>query len=189
MLYIICIPEWSTCILLLTTYLMYSDWNHDCKPYKLNTLDLNNTETVTYHTLRPSQNGRHFADAIFECIFMNENVWISLKISLKFVLKVELTIFQHWFRWWLGDKPLSAHVMVNILTHISVTRPQWVKSRQFEFMNRRKRLTDIQWISPVMLTYLRSPSIWCCHYLPPGSLSTLGASESLSYSHVSFNLI
>ena len=36
---------------------------------------------------------------------------------------------------------------------------------------------------------LRLPRIWCCHYLPPGSLITLGASQSLSYSHVSFNLI
>ena len=25
-------------------------------------------------TLRPRQNGRHFADDIFKCIFMNENV-------------------------------------------------------------------------------------------------------------------
>ena len=33
------------------------------------------------------------------------------------------------------------------------------------------------------------PRIWCCHYFPPGSLYTLGASESLSYSHISFNLI
>ena len=36
---------------------------------------------------------------------------------------------------------------------------------------------------------LRWPRIWCYHYLPPGSLLTLGATESLSYSHVSFNLI
>ena len=36
---------------------------------------------------------------------------------------------------------------------------------------------------------LRKPRIWCCHYLPPGSLLTLGASESISHSHVSFNLI
>ena len=36
---------------------------------------------------------------------------------------------------------------------------------------------------------LHQPCIWCCHYLPPGSLITLGASESLSYIHVSFNLI
>ena len=39
-------------------------------------------------TLRPSQDGRHFADNIFECIFLNENIWTSLKISLKFVPKL-----------------------------------------------------------------------------------------------------
>ena len=30
-------------------------------------------------------NGRHFPDDIFKCIFVNENVLISIKISLKFV--------------------------------------------------------------------------------------------------------
>ena len=41
----------------------------------------------TYFFLRPRQNGRHFPDDIFKCIFFNENAWISIKISLKFVLK------------------------------------------------------------------------------------------------------
>ena len=31
------------------------------------------------------QNGRNFADDTFECIFVNENASISIKISLKFV--------------------------------------------------------------------------------------------------------
>ena len=35
--------------------------------------------------LRPRQNGRHFAYDIFKWIFLNENVWIPIKISLKFV--------------------------------------------------------------------------------------------------------
>ena len=39
------------------------------------------------NTLQPRQNGRHFPDDIFKCIFLNENVWISIKISLKFVPK------------------------------------------------------------------------------------------------------
>ena len=39
------------------------------------------------NTLRPRQNGRHFPDDIFKCIFLNENVWITIKISLKFVPK------------------------------------------------------------------------------------------------------
>ena len=37
------------------------------------------------NTLRPRQNGRHFADDILKCIFLNENVWIPIEISLKFV--------------------------------------------------------------------------------------------------------
>ena len=36
-------------------------------------------------TLRPRQNGRHFPDDIFKWIFLNENVWISINIPLKFV--------------------------------------------------------------------------------------------------------
>ena len=49
------------------------------------------------NTLRPRQNGRHFADDILKCIFLNENVSIAIKISLKFVPKGPI-IFQHWFR-------------------------------------------------------------------------------------------
>ena len=32
--------------------------------------------TVSFNTSRPRQNGRHFADDTFKCIFLNENVWI-----------------------------------------------------------------------------------------------------------------
>ena len=39
-----------------------------------------------FKTLRPRQNGRHFPEASFKCIFWNENVWISIAISLKFIL-------------------------------------------------------------------------------------------------------
>ena len=39
------------------------------------------------NTLRPRQNGCHFPDDIFKGIFLNENVLISIKISLKFVPK------------------------------------------------------------------------------------------------------
>ena len=39
------------------------------------------------NTLRPRQNGRRFADDTFKRIFVNENVRISIKISLLFVPK------------------------------------------------------------------------------------------------------
>ena len=43
------------------------------------------------NTLRPRQNGRHFPDDILKCIFLNEKVWISIEISLKFVPKGPIT--------------------------------------------------------------------------------------------------
>ena len=39
------------------------------------------------NTMRPEQNGRHFADDIMKCIFLYENCWILNESSLKFVRK------------------------------------------------------------------------------------------------------
>ena len=82
------------------------------------------------NSLRPRQNGRHFADDFFKRIFLNENVSISIKNSLKFVPGVliynipALVQIMAWRR--QGDKPLSEPMMISLLTHICVTRPQWV---------------------------------------------------------------
>ena len=84
------------------------------------------------NTLRPKQNGRHFTDDTFKCIFLNANMWISIKISLKFVPKdpinniPALVQIMAWRR--SGDKPLSEPMMFSLLTHICVTRPQWVNN-------------------------------------------------------------
>ena len=84
------------------------------------------------NTLEPRQNGRQFPEDIFKCIFQNENVWISLDISLKFVPKVQINIMPvlvqiiAWRR--PGDKPLSEPIVVNQLTHISVIRSQCVNT-------------------------------------------------------------
>ena len=62
-------------------------------------------------SLRPRQNGRRFADDTFKRIFLNEIVWISIKISLKFVPRVPinnipaLVQIMAWRR--PGGKPLS----------------------------------------------------------------------------------
>ena len=47
----------------------------------------NKSVVLNFNTLRPRQNGRRFADDTFKRIFLNENVRISIKISLKFVPK------------------------------------------------------------------------------------------------------
>ena len=65
----------------------------------------------TLNTLRPRQNGRRFADDTFKRIFLNENVRILIKISLKFVTNgpinnnPALVQIMAWRR--SGDKPLS----------------------------------------------------------------------------------
>ena len=88
-----------------------------------------------FNTLRPRQNGRHVPDDIFKRIFLNENVIISIKISLKFVPKSQITNnlslvqIMAWRR--SGDKPLSEPMMVSLVTHICVTRPQWVNANKF----------------------------------------------------------
>ena len=70
------------------------------------------------------------ADYIFKCIFFNENVWISIKISLDFLPKgpidnkpalVQVMAWRH-----PGHKPLSETMLVSLLMHICFTRAQWV---------------------------------------------------------------
>ena len=86
-----------------------------CQPWHraINTLN-----RWPFNTLRPRQDGRHFADDIFKCIFVNENVCISINISLKFIPKgpidniPALVEIMAWRR--LGDKPLSEPMMVRL---------------------------------------------------------------------------
>ena len=93
---------------------------------------LNRSGFITFiNTLRPKKNYCRFADDTFKRIFLNENVRISIKISLKFVYEGPinnnraLVQIIAWHR--SGDKPLSEPMMVSLQTHICVTRPQWVK--------------------------------------------------------------
>ena len=103
-----------------------------------------------FNTLRPRQNGCRFANDTFKHIFLNENVKISIKISLKFVPKgpinnipalVQITAWRR-----SGDKPLSEAMMVSLLTHICVTRPQWVNRSIWWYSKRYVSLLDcITW--------------------------------------------
>ena len=95
-----------------------------------------------FNTLRPRKNGRHFPNDIFKWIFLKENVWISIKInSLKFLPRgpisniPALVQIMAWRR--PGDKPLSKPMTVSLLTHICVTRPQWVNIKMLSSQNRR----------------------------------------------------
>ena len=93
--------------------------------FKINHDDVN--------TLRLKQNGRHFTDGVFKCIFLNKKFCIPIHISLNFVPnKVQFNNIQllvQIMAWGQpGDKPLSEPMMFSILTHICIIRPQWVYS-------------------------------------------------------------
>ena len=88
------------------------------------------SRVLIFHSRLPV-NGRHYPDDINKCIFLNENVWISIKIPVKFVPKGPISnipaLFQimAWRR--PGDKPLSETMVVTLLTDICIARRQWVK--------------------------------------------------------------
>ena len=80
-------------------------------------------ELNSVNKLRLRQSGRHFAEDIFQHIFVYENAWISIKTSFKFVPKGQINVIlalvqiMAWCR--SGDKPLFE----------PMTLPQWFKTR------------------------------------------------------------
>ena len=97
-------------------------------------IQMNNTngykDALSQNTLRLRQYSHHFTDDTFKLIFFNENVRIWKKISLRFVPKGPinniLALVQVMACCWPGNKPLSEPMIVWLLIHICVTRPQWV---------------------------------------------------------------
>ena len=84
------------------------------------------TLTGRFNTLRPRQNGCHFSDDIFKWIFLNENVWISINISLKFVPRGPINNIpiysdqasSHYLnQWWLDYPRIYASLGLTELTH------------------------------------------------------------------------
>ena len=128
----------------------------------------------SFKSLRLKQNGHHFANNTFNCL--SENVWIPIKIWLKFVPKgpinniPALVQIMAWRR--PGDKSLSEPMMVGLLTHICITRPQWVNTG-WVIPNRESPLNAVLylmenetlWIFQGNLFVYSLPFyviLWCC---------------------------
>ena len=73
--------------------------------------------TTKINSSPPGQNGRHFTDDNFKCIFMNEKFCILIPISLKFVPKGlidNMSALVQVMAWCLtGDKPIPEPVMTH----------------------------------------------------------------------------
>ena len=75
-----------------------------------------NQDWRNIYSSRPGLTGRHFADDIFKCIFMNEKFCILILISLKFVPKGPIdnkpALVQVMDWCWTGDKPLPEPMLI-----------------------------------------------------------------------------
>ena len=89
-----------------------------------NNYKANNGILLVEHIETETKLSPFFADDISKCILLNQNVWISLKISRKFVPKDRINNIpalvqtMAWRR--LGDKPLFEARMVSL--------PHWVNN-------------------------------------------------------------
>ena len=101
-------------------------------------MDMNFTGTLSSNEMQChdlTHWGRDKMAAIFQTTFSNAFSWMKMHKfrSLKFVPRgpmnniPALVLIMAWRR--PGDKPLSEPMMASLLTHIWVTRPQWVKER------------------------------------------------------------
>ena len=146
------------------------------------------------NTLRPRQNGRHFADAIFKCIFLNEHAWMPIKIALKFVPQGPInnipTLVQimAWHR--PGNKPLLWPMMVRLPMHICVTRPQWVNEKETKSLANAmelKYITSYMHILSILfcfvLLWFETSQIYPC---PSGLLNTLRLRKKATFSQTHF---
>ena len=162
-------------------------------------------QAIIGNSLTPVQNGSHFTDDTFSCIFVNEKSYIFIKISLKIVPKGQidnnpaLVHIMAWRR--IGDKPLSESMLTRFT---DAYRGRWVNSlapgrfkcnfkEQFFKLNLVIHSCDINWRIALRWLQLdptddKSTSVqvmaWCrqaaSHYLSQCRLSSL-----LSYSIIS----
>ena len=81
---------------------------------------------VTRATLRPRQYGCHFADDIFECIFLNENQYCFISKSAGFFPKDSLKNNPTLVQIWLDVEKMTSHYLNgwwhDLLVHICITR-------------------------------------------------------------------
>ena len=107
------------------------------------------------NTLGPRRNEQHFADDIFIRIFFNGNVWISIKISLKFVPKGPI-----------NNIPALVQIMqlqydlgVNLFT---VETLPFVRTEPFnDFFSKGDSVMNIYIVCAILNVLLLSPSIYC----------------------------
>ena len=136
------------------------------------------------NSLRQRQKGHHFAD-IFKSVFLNENVWISLEISLKFVLQAWINnipalvgiMAWHWpglkhylNQCWLVYRCIYVSLGLNELTHWPQRDATVIWNLQFQTPIKDRYLEHFLWYCPQVNA--TRPHWWVVNTgsgMPPGN--------------------
>ena len=68
-------------------------------------------KNASFNTLRPIQNGRHFTDDTFKRNSWTQMLEFRLKFHWSLFQRVQLTTFQHWFRYLIGANQATGHYL------------------------------------------------------------------------------
>ena len=95
-----------------------------------------NFDSKALNTLRLRQNGHHLPDDIF-----NEFSWIKmyefwLKFHRSLFPRVQLTIFQYWFRKWLGADQVTSHYLNCWFTMTAYIFEKWWNSNMYQIQTK-----------------------------------------------------
>ena len=71
------------------------------------------THSADFNSFKPRQNGRHFPDDIFKCIFLTKMDKFWLRCHWSLFPMVQLTLFQHWFDYGLALIRRQAIILTN----------------------------------------------------------------------------
>ena len=83
--------------------------------YQVHENNIGYSSCFPYNTLRSSQNGRHFPDDIFKCIFFNE-LLIPVTISLKSILNGLIDNIPLLVQTMAWHRPLYEPIMLSLVT-------------------------------------------------------------------------
>ena len=119
--------------------------------------------------------------------FFNENIWILLRISLKFLPEVQIynipALVQKIAWHCPGDKPLSEPMMAWSLTHRCITRPQWLNVHRQKYWKKQPPISrstcssrSIRWWRWSTILHYNSPG--------PGYLARLSPSNASQWDSI-----
>ena len=108
--------------------------------------------TYVYTDMKLTHWGRVKIAAFSQTMHSNARSWreiyeFYLKFDWSLFLRIQLIIFQHWFRQWLRNGRATSRYLnqwwYSFLKHICVTRPQWVNKHVLQLLRVGQYLISI----------------------------------------------